>query len=160
MSDEEPKSIREMAEEGTEQAAVQEQFPMGRLDGDGVELATLIQPGHRVRVEVKMRATSKDIPMPNGGMLNPDKEHLILSTCEVEKIITVPAREGDRLTGKTIEGYALRQVLTPLYVERVQGEAGAIEASFVDLLKVKEHEALALLDRLKSRAEKALGVTA
>jgi hypothetical protein len=152
-------SIREMAEADGAAADATELFPMGSLDGDEGSLDTMIQPGESVQYTVSMNATS-EVPAPRGGMLDIRKEHLLLVTCEVAHPIPVPVREGDRATGKTITGWKIRQQLRPIYVERVKGEAGAIEAAFADLLRADEDGAAALLDRMRARMESALGAPA
>jgi hypothetical protein len=156
--DEKPQSIREMAEGDTQQAAAAELFPMGTIEGDEATLQTMIQPGDKVTHSVSMNGTSK-VPM-SGGMLDIRKEHTLLVTCEVAYPIPVPDREGDRLTGKRITAWDVKQKLVPIYVERVKGEEGVIEAQFADLLRADENRAAALLDRLKGRVESALGVSA
>lgn len=157
MPDDEPQSIREMAENDAESGAG-ELFPLGSLEGDDAKLETMIRPGEKVTHSVTMNGTSK-VPL-TGGLLDIRKEHMLLVTCEVAHPIAVPDREGDRVAGKTIVGWDIKQKLTPIYVERVKGEAGAIEAAFADLLKGDDRAAMALLDRMKVRAEQALGVTA
>lgn len=156
MSDEEPQSIREMAENDAQEGAG-ELFPIGSLEGDETSLATLVKPTHTHEVTVSMGTA--EVPSPRGGLLSPDSEHLLLVTCEHAGYTEVPKREGDRVSGKTVIGWKTRQTLRPIYVERVKGEAGAIEASFADLLKADETAAMALLDRMRARAEKSLGVT-
>lgn len=158
MSDEEPKSIREMAEADTQEAAATQLFPLGSIEGDDGTLQSMIQPGEKVTHSVTMNGTSK-VEM-TGGLLDIRKEHTLLVTCEVAYPIPVPDREGDRLAGKRIVGWDIKQKLIPIYVERVKGEEGAIEASFADLLRADENRAAVLLDRLKARVENALGVNA
>lgn len=157
MSDE-PQTIREMAEADAEQTEATELFRMGTLDGDGITLADLIKPGEPVRYTVSMNGTS-EIEAPKGGMLDMRKEHLLLVTCEVAHPTPVPQRTGDRATGKTIESWKVRQKLTPVYVERVQGEEGAILAGFIDLLHGDAHRAAALFDQMKDRLQTALSAT-
>jgi hypothetical protein len=101
-----------------------------------------------------------EVPSPSGGLLSANKEHLLLVTCEHAGYTEVPKREGDRVNGKVVVGWKTRQTLRPIYVERVNGKAGAIEAAFVDLLKADESGAAALLDRMTKRAEQTLGATA
>jgi hypothetical protein len=153
MSDE-AQGIRDMAESDAAEAA-EELFPTGSLDGDNVTLGQIIRPGEKVEVTVSMR--SAQVPMPRGGLLDPRKEHMLLVTTEVDHMVPAPKRDGDRVTGKTVEGWGIRQVLRPIYLERVKGEEGAIEASFADLLKADASRAAALLDRLRTRTESALG---
>lgn len=156
MSDE-PQSIREMAEKDTAEAET-ELFPIGSLEGDETSLATLVKPTHTHEVTVSMGTA--EVPSPRGGLLSPEREHLLLVTCEHAGYTEVPKREGDRVSGKTVIGWKTRQTLRPIYVERVNGEGGAIEAAFADLLRADEGAAMQALDRMKTRAEKALGVTA
>lgn len=155
MADEEGQSIREMAEQEGQDADAGELFPMGSLEGDETTLASLIKANHTVTVTVAMG--SAEVPIRGGGLLDVNREHMLLVTVEPRKIETVPQREGDRLDGKTIVGYKERQTVTPIYVERVQGEGGAIIAAFADLLKADESAALAALDQMKARAQTALG---
>jgi hypothetical protein len=158
MSDDEPQSIREMAEGEAAQQEAAELFPIGSLEGDEATLQAMIQAGDKVTYSVTMNGTSK-VPM-SGGMLDIRKEHTLLVTCEVAFPVPVPDREGDRMTGKRIVGWDVKQKLVPIYVERVKGEEGVIEAQFADLLRADEGRAAALLDRLKGRVESALGVSA
>lgn len=158
MPDDESQTLREMAEGESAAAEAVELFPLGSLEGDDAKLETMIRPGERVTHSVTMNGTSK-VPL-TGGLLDIRKEHMLLVTCEVAHPIAVPDREGDRLAGKRIVGWDIKQKLTPIYVERVKGEAGAIEASFAELLKADEQGAMAVLDRMRARAEQALGVTA
>lgn len=155
MSDE-GQSIREMAQ--ADQEAEPEMFPNGSLEGDNTTLGQLVKPGQANEVTVSMGTA--EVPSPTGGLLSPHKEHMLLVTCEHAGYTEVPKREGDRVSGKTVVGWKTRQTLRPIYVERVKGEAGAIEAAFTDLLKADEGKAAALLDRLTKRAEQALGATA
>lgn len=154
-----PQSIREMADADAEQQTEAEMFPIGSLEGDEAKLETMIRPGEPVKITVSMNGTP-EVPMPRGGLLDVRKEHLLLVTCEVESPIPVPEREGDRTTGKKIVGWKIRQKLRPIYVERVHGEAGAIESAFVDLLRGDEAAAAALLERMTRRTEQALGAIA
>lgn len=159
MADEDgSKSIREMAEADAEAADAAELFPLGSLEGDETTLASLVQPGESNEVTVSMGTA--EVPSPSGGLLSPHKEHLLLVTCEHAGYTEVPKREGDRVNGKRVVGWKTRQTLRPIYVERVQGEAGAIEAAFADLLRADETAAAALLDRMRDRADKALGAPA
>jgi len=155
MADDESKSIREMAEADADAADDAELFPLGSLEGDETTLAQLIKPGHTVEVTVSMGTA--EVPSPRGGLLDPANEGMVLVTFEVAGYTPVPVRRGDRVSGKEITGWKLRQNLRPIHVERVQGEAGAIEAAFADLLRADEAAASSLLDRMRDRADKALG---
>lgn len=158
MADEGSQSIREMAEADSGAADAAELFPLGSLEGDETTLGGLVQPGQPVEVTVSMGTA--EVPSPRGGLLSPHKEHLLLVTCEHAGYTEVPKREGDRVNGKTVVGWKTRQSLRPIYVERVAGEAGTIEAAFVDLLKADEQQAAALLDRMRERADRALAAPA
>jgi hypothetical protein len=151
----EPQSIREMAEQDTPES---ELFPLGSLEGDDTTLGQIIKPSHTVEITVSMGTA--EVPSPSGGLLNPNDEGLLLVTYEHAGYTPVPVRKGDRVAGKEITGWKIRQNLRPIHVERVHGEAGAIEAAFVDLLRENDEAAGALLDRMKRRAEQALGVPA
>lgn len=156
--DDDARSIREMADADAEQQTKAELFPIGSLDGDETTLGQLIRGNHSVEVTVSMG--SAEVPVRGGGLLDVNREHLLLVTVEPRKIEVVPKREGDRVEGKEIVGYKLRQGATPIFVERVHGEAGAIEAAFIDLLREDETAAAALLERVTRRTEQALGATA
>lgn len=147
-------SIREMADADANDPD-EELFPLGSLEGDETTLKQLVKANHHQTVTVSMG--SAEVPVTGGGLLDVNAEHMLLVTVEPRKIEVVPEREGDRVDGKTIVGYKLRQHLTPLHVERVRGEAGAIEAAFTDLLGADEGQAAALLDRMKARTDTALG---
>lgn len=154
MPDDAPQSIREMAE-GDAVNQEGELFPIGSLQGDETTLGTLIRSNHKTELTVSMGTA--EVPVRGGGMLDVNREHLLLVTVEPRKIETVPQREGDRLEGKEIVGFKIRQTVTPIYVERVQGEGGALVAAFADLLRADESAALAALEGMKDRAGRALG---
>jgi len=156
---EDAQSIREMAE-GEAADAAAEMFPLGTLEGDDVQLGNLVKGDHTFKITVSMNGTSEIHSPGDTGLFDPSKEHMLLVTVEEASLELVPDREGDRVQGKSIIGWKGRQKLRPIYCEKVKGEAGVIESQFAALLAANEGEAAALLDRLRARAERALGVTA
>jgi hypothetical protein len=107
---------------------VDELFPNGTLQGDGITLQKFIKGGKEHKLAVKI----KSIRVPSGaGLADPEKDTTLLVTCEPGKTITTPHKEE----GKVI-GYTTDQVYTPVFVEGVQrGDAGRLEAMFGQLLK-------------------------
>ena len=149
-------SIAQRAErgEGTEpEEEAPELFPLGTLEGDSKSLKTLIKPGLPVKTTVSMRKA--EVPS-SGGLLDPEREGMVLVTYALDGVQVVPTREGE--TGnRRIVGWKTRQVIRPIYVERVDGEAGTIEAAFAGLLKADPQSAGALLDRLRDRMSDHVG---
>lgn len=159
MAEQDTESVREMAEHDAE-TPEEELFPLGTLEGDDVTLGGLVKGNHSFQITVSMNGTSEIHSPSDTGLFDPSKEHMLLVTCEQASLELVPDREGERVQGKKIVGWKGRQKLRPIYCEKVKGEAGVIESQFSALLGADEAAAMALLDRLKARAEKALGVTA
>lgn len=146
-------SIREMADAEAQAGEQEEMFPLGTLEGDVPDLRSLIQPHHRVEVTVSM--SSAEVPSPSGGLIDPTKEGLALVTYELAKPELVPLRAGER-GNRTLEGWKVRQVVRPIYVEGVKGKAGVIQGEFEALLAAAPEEAGALLDVLTAKTSKAL----
>jgi hypothetical protein len=151
-------SIREMAErEGDDaEGAAEELFPNGVLDGDELDLKALIaKGGGKIQVTVSIRA--KEFPAPRGGLLDPERDHTVLLTTRWSKPDLVPDWENTQPgEPRKMDGWKVRQVLEPIYVERIEGEEGIIEANFVEFLKADPARAGALLERLNGRAADAL----
>lgn len=151
--DENPQSIREMAEAEAAKGEQAEMFPRGSIVGDSnLGPRDLFQPNHRIELTASLM--SAEVPM-TGGLLSPTEEGLLLVTYELEKPIPVPIREGDR-GAKELVGWKIRQQLRPVYVEGVKGEEGVILSKFAALLQADPDRAGALLDSLNNRAAKAL----
>jgi hypothetical protein len=146
-------SIEGRAANGEAEQEAPELFPAGSLKGDGKSLKTLIKPGQAVKSTVSMM--SAEVPISGGGLLDPDREGMVLVTYELAKLEPVPEREGDRGDRKIV-GWKVRQVVRPVYVEPVSGEAGTIEAAFAALVDASAKDAGALLDRLHARMSDAL----
>lgn len=153
-------SIREMAEGDASEAEAAELFPMGTLDGDDVTLETLVKGNQAFQLTVSMNGTSEIHSPAGSGLFDPSKEHMLLVTCEQASLELVPDREGERVQGKRIVAWKGRQKLRPIYCERVDGQAGIIEAQFAELLKADEGAAAALAERINARVSNALGVSA
>lgn len=130
-----------------------ELFPQGSVQGDGKSLKSLIKPGHSVQPTVSLM--SAEVPISTGGLLDPEREGMLLVTYELAKLEPVPVREGDRGDRKIV-GWKIRQQLRPVYIEPVQGEAGTIEAAFAALADASPKDAGALLDRLHTRMSDVL----
>lgn len=126
-----------------------ELFPMGSVEGDAKTLKTLIRAGQSVKQTVSIGRA--EVPLTGTGLLDPDKEGMLLVSYEVAGYEPVPEREGERHEGKRVVGWKLRTNLRAIHVERVNGEEGAIEANFAALLDADEERAGALLDRLGAR---------
>lgn len=150
-------SISERAANGEGAEPDEEQpelFPQGSIEGDAKTLKTLIKAGLPVEQTVAMG--SAEVPISSGGLIDPEKEGMLLVTYEAAGYKPVPVREGERHEGKRVKGWKIRTYLRPIHVERVNGEAGAIEANFAALLDADEAEAGALLDRLSARTSSKL----
>lgn len=131
-----------------------ELFPQGSLAGDGKSLKNLVKASDRVELTVSM--ASAEVPAPkDAGLLDDEKEHLILVTCEVANYHPVPIREGDKGEKKK-KGYKIRTTLRPIYLEQLKGEVGTIEAGFAALCSEKASDAAALYERLGKRLEAEL----
>jgi hypothetical protein len=140
-------SISERAANGGDEQ--DELFPLGSIEGGTKTLKTLIPAGSEVRSTVSMK--SAEVPA-SGGIFDPGFEGKLLVTVVLGKVETVPLREEGRVVR-----WKVRQVVEAVHVERVQaGGAGAIEASFGDLLAEDAKAAGKLLDKLKARAGNAL----
>lgn len=149
----EERSIREMAEREAAEHEQGEMWPMGTLEGELGSIRDLIKPSHRVEVTVSM--SSAEVPSPQGGLIDPTKEGLALVTYELAKPELIPIRSGERGDRK-LEGWKVRQVVRPIYVEGVKGEEGVIQAKFEALLMAAPERAGALLDVLQAKAAKSL----
>jgi hypothetical protein len=150
------RSIAERAADGDdgepgEQAEI---FPLGSIEGDAKTLKTLIRAGLPVTQTVAMG--SAEVPISSGGLIDPDKEGMLLVTYEAAGYQPVPVREGERHEGKRVKSWKIRTHLRPIHVERIDGEAGVIEANFASLLDVDDKAAAALLDRLGARVKAKL----
>lgn len=148
-------SARAANGEGTEDDGGEpELFPMGSLEGDAKTLKSLIRSGQAVKSTVSM--TGAEVPVRSGGLLDPEKEGMLLVTFEVAHYTPVPVREGDRETGKRLTEWKIRQTVRPIHIERVDGEDGIIEANFAMLAEANPTAAGALLDRMRARLTDAL----
>lgn len=143
-------SINEMSDGPPED----ELFPLGTLPGDGVMLKTLIKPSHRVELTVSMMSAEIDAPKDQ-GLLDPDKEGLLLVTYEIANYHPTPIREGQP-GDKRLVGWKIRQAIRPIYHEPVRGEAGTVEAGFAALCTADPSAAAALHARMGKRLEKEL----
>lgn len=125
-------------------------FPMGSIEGDGVTLKTLIKAGKENKLTVKIKATR----VPSGsGLADPEKDRVLLVTCEPGKVESVPHKEEGRVVR-----YTTVQVYEPIFVEGVQrGDAGRLEAAFGQLLANDPDAAAKALDRMQAAASKAFG---
>lgn len=139
-------------EEGDEPQG--EMFPLGSIEGDAKTLKTLVKPGQKTEQTVSLM--SAEVPISGGGLLDPEREGMLLVTYEPAGYTEVPVREGDRASGKRVKGWKFRTQLRPIYVERVEGEAGVLEANFAALAEGDARAAGALLDRMRARLTDAL----
>lgn len=152
--DEDGPERRTMADMAGDDGFTEELFPLGSIEGDSKTLKNLVKPGQKVEQTVSLM--SAEVPISGGGLLDPEREGLLLVTYEAAGYTQVPVREGDRTVGKTVKSWKYRTQLRPIYVERVEGNAGDIEANFVLLSDADEAEAGALLDRLQARLREKL----
>jgi hypothetical protein len=154
---EEKKTIREMAEGGAGEEAEPELIPRGTVEGDGLGLLDIFRLGAKnVSSTCVVRGGEFDVP---GGLLDPNREGILLMTYRYVKPEPVPVWRPDTPRGeaRVLSGYKLRQVIEPIHVERAkQGDAGALKASFIDLLSNAPQTAGALLDELNQMAGKKL----
>lgn len=125
-------------------------FPMGSIEGDGVSLKTFIRGNRDNKLTVKIKSTR----VPSGsGLADPEKDRVLLVTCEPGKVETVPHKEE----GKVVR-YTTVQVYEPIFVEGVQrGDVGRMEAAFKSMLTDDPDSAAKMLDRMQAAASMAFG---
>lgn len=159
MGDEQGQSIREMAEAESLGEGQEQLFEGAQFAGDELSLDDLIKQGKKRVVTVSFRSAEFDSPS-DGGLLRPTKQGLALVTYQWEKPDLVPLwEEGKpRRDNPEIVGWKVRQVLTPIWVEKLDGEAGIIEANFAELLDADAGAAGALLASMTQRYRKAMGL--
>lgn len=123
---------------------------------EGLSLRDIIKAKHSVETTVSIR--SAEFPS-DGGLLTPTRQGLALMTYQWEKPEPVPQWEAGKTRAESpdIVGWKVRQVLKPLALERLDGEADVILATvrqFMDA--VPAEEAGALIDRLNELATEFL----
>lgn len=145
-------SIKDRAEagEGTEPEEDAQLFPIGQVEGDGLSLAKFRKAGKDVHAHVKIKAVRA---AGGRGLADPEKVRTLLVTVQPGKAEEIPhMREG------AIDHYENVQHYTPTYVEGVQrGDAGRLEASFLDLLHTDSKGAAKALDAMQRRASEVIG---
>ncbi len=130
-----------------------ELFPSGSLEGDGLTLKQLVKAGQAQQVTTRLDGT--EVPTPEGGLLHPEGLVKLLVTGEVKRYEPTPLRTPDD-EGK-VRGWKIRQIVRPVYVERVDGDLTvAISQRFAELCETDVKTAGALLDRLGSQLAEAL----
>lgn len=139
-------SITERAANGEH---AEELFPAGSLEGDAKTPQNIIRKGLPVKVTASIGKA--EVPMPTGGLLDPDKAGRVLVSYAHAKNEDVREEEG----GKTI-GWKIRQHLRATYVEPANDEAALIRREFEALLALDAERAGGLLDELKALAAEAL----
>jgi hypothetical protein len=141
-------SIADRAENGEGDGDDDELFPLGNVEGGPKTLKNLIRAGATVKSTISL--ASAEVPAGE-GIFDPEAEGRLLVTFALGKVEVVPLKAEGK-----VQSYKVRQTLTPVYVERVSADGGDIEASFEALLDGDPKAAGKLLDKLQSRATKAL----
>jgi hypothetical protein len=86
-----------------------ELFPHGSLDGDGMDLKRLIKPG--LPVEYTKSLLKGEVP-GRKGLTNPEGERRATVTHQLAEVVIVIKREDGEIVG-----YKIREKLRPTYVE-------------------------------------------
>ena len=145
--DPEPESSRSIAERAIDPVQV-ELFPAGTIAGDGKTLKTLIRANQAQEITTSMM--SAEVPTPRGGLLDPERQGMLLVTYDWRSVPPVAVREGEP-GDRRIVSWKLRQQVRPVHIEQVHGEAGVIEANFAALLEADPEAARDLFARLGER---------
>jgi hypothetical protein len=128
-----------------------ELFPQGGVEGDGMTLGKIVKPGAENKLSIKLKSVR--VPSRGKGLGNPEKVRTLLVTTNPGKVVVTPhMREG------SVDHYSTDQVFEPTYVEAVQsGDAGRLEASFIDLLGRDPKGAAKALDAMQKKAAEVIG---
>ena len=94
---------------GGEDDPAEELFPHGSLDGDGINLKDLIQPGKPV--EYTKSLLKGEVP-GRRQLTNPAGQRRALVTHELAEVVIVIRREDNEIVG-----YKIREKLRPTYVQ-------------------------------------------
>lgn len=87
----------------------EELFEHGSLDGDGIDLKSLIKPG--LPVEYTKSLLKGEVP-GRKGLTNPNGERRAIVTHELAEVVVVIKREDGEIVG-----YKIREKLRPTFVE-------------------------------------------
>jgi hypothetical protein len=114
MGETDARSISDRAANGDSET-VEELFPVGAVDGDGVSLKQLVKPGHKV--ETTAALSRAEVPLRN-GLPDPSRRLRMLVTGIPGKVHSLPLREDD---GKpeAVTGWKLAQDVRVDHVENV-----------------------------------------
>lgn len=158
----EGQSIREMAEAESLGEGQEQLFEGAKFEGDdGLSLEGLVSRGSKREVTVSFRSAEFDCPK-DSGLLSPTRQGLALVTYRWIKPDMVPLWEQGKPRDQNpeLEGWKVRQILEPIWIEKLDGEADIIKANFVELLSADPEEAGRLLEQMTAAMRKAMGVEA
>lgn len=117
-------------------------FPLGSLEGDGVTAQTLVKKG--LPMEVTVAIGSAEVPVPGGGLLDPNKGGRVMVSYAYWKTIEVPTVEDGKIVG-----WKVRQMLRAAYVAQANDEARLVRDEFEALLALDPVRAGQVLDQLR-----------
>lgn len=131
------KSIEDLADDEPE-----ELFPLGTLEGDDFTPQKIIKKG--LPIEVTVAIGQAEVPMPTGGLLDPNKQGRALVSYAFAKNVEIPQTDEGKIVG-----WKVRQMLRAIYVKPANDEAALIRDEFKALLALDESAAGRVLDELK-----------
>lgn len=146
-------SISEMAEAEDDVEDEGTLFPMGFLKGDEVTPARMIKKG--LPVEVTVSIGKAEVPMPDSGLLDPERQGRVLVTYVFGSNQEIPVREEDKIVR-----WKIRQNLRAVHVASANDEVALITSEFDALLALDQAAAGALLDQLGAMFRSANADTA
>ena len=120
----------------------EELFPLGSLEGDELTPSKIIKKGQAVEVTVSIG--SAEVPMPSGGLLDPERTGKVLVSYAFSKQTQVPLRDGEQITG-----WKIRQELRATHVRSANDPVALIRAEYENVLARDEAGAGRLLEELK-----------
>jgi hypothetical protein len=135
------KSISQQAE-GAEPEEPEELFPLGSLEGDELTPQKLIKKGAPVQVTVSIG--SAEVPMPSGGLLDPERTGKLIVSYAFKQQTEVPQRDGEDITG-----WKIRQELRATHVRSANDPVKLIKDEYAAVLGKDEAGAGRLLEELK-----------
>lgn len=133
-------SIEDLVDDDADQP---ELFPMGTLEGEGITPQRLIKKG--LPVEVTVSIGKAEVPMPSGGLMDPNKSGRALVSYVFGKNEDIPQFEDGNIVG-----WKIRQNLRATYVQNANDEAELIRREFEALMALDGEAAGRVLDELKT----------
>lgn len=139
-------SAEERANNGEEPLTEEELFPMGALDGEGITPQTVVP--RRAEPTVTVSIGKAEVPMRDGGLLNPNKLGRVLVTYRWKKNEDV-GLHNDGEHPEKITDWVIRQHLEALYVQHANDVPALLVREFDNLRRDDPEAAGALLDELQ-----------